>query len=95
MLRGFVTGFGVLLLGASFVGLRCGAGPGMIGPMILGFLVIAGTIFERGRYRPAESPPPGPGWEATGEKFLDPASGGKPVEVWYNKTTGERRYVQS
>ncbi len=95
MLRLAVIGFGGVLVLGGLWALHCGAGGGAVMPMLLGAMVIGGTIFERGRYRQAGSgKPAGPEWEATGEKFQDPASGGQRVEVWYNKVTGERRYVQ-
>jgi hypothetical protein len=95
MLRLVVIGFGGALVLGGLALLHCGAGGGAVMPLLLGAMVIGGTIFERGRYRQAGNRVPvGPAWEATGEKFRDPASGGQLVEVWYNKATGERRYVQ-
>ena len=46
---------------------------------------------ERRFYGTAQAMPPGPGWQATGERFLDDTSG-RMVEVWFNPATGERRY---
>jgi hypothetical protein len=53
---------------------------------------LGGILFERGRYKPSEPRQPGPDWVATGERFVDPASG-EPVAVFYQPATGERRYV--
>jgi hypothetical protein len=95
MLRLIVIGFGGALVLGGLMLLHCGAGGGAVMPMLFGALVIGGTIFERGRYRQGgRGKPAGPEWEATGEKFRDPGSSGQLVEVWYNKVTGERRYVQ-
>jgi len=59
---------------------------------MLGVMLTAGILFERGRYKPNEPRPPGPGWVATGERFRDPQSGDD-VTVFYLPATGERRYV--
>lgn len=58
-------------------------------PIIAGTALLLGTLFE-GRYRPRVHANAG-GWQATGERFVDPASG-KLVDVYYNPTTGERQY---
>lgn len=55
-------------------------------------IVLAGFLFERALYKALETEQPGPGWEATPERFIDPATGAH-VRVWFNATTGERRYV--
>ena len=93
MLRGFVIGFGILLTTAGAIGLLTGAGPRLLGPLLFGVLLLIGTLLEK-RYWPNSASPPGPGWEPTGERFHDPAKGGE-VEVWYNKISGQRRYVRS
>ena len=41
---------------------------------------------------PVTGGPPGAGWVATKERFVDPESG-KLVTVFYQPATGERRYV--
>ncbi len=92
MLRGFVIGFGLVLIAGSLIGALYGAGASMLGPLIFGVLLLIGTLLEK-RYWPNSASPPGPGWEPTGERFHDPAKGGE-VEVWYNKSNGQRRYVR-
>lgn len=57
---------------------------------IEGFIVFAAVLFERHRYRPQTHAGL---WRASGERFLDPTSGG-PVQVEENVDTGERRYVR-
>jgi hypothetical protein len=95
MLRTSVIVIGILLLAASAIGVARGAGFAMTGPAVLGVLLLVGTVFERRTYRKLlDGPPVGPDWQATGEKFEDPASAAM-VEVWYNKATGARRYVKS
>ncbi len=65
---------------------------------VLGWLVIqsgallAGLVFERIFYKPIEDRTPGAGWQATGERFIDPDTH-QAVEVWYHQASGERRYV--
>jgi hypothetical protein len=49
-------------------------------------------VIERWRYRGLAGARPGPGWEETGERFLDPETG-RLVTVWFHPATGERRYV--
>ena len=53
--------------------------------------ILALTLFERFRYKPLADRPP-PGWQATGERFIDPESG-KAVTVYYDPKSGERQYV--
>ena len=82
----------VALGGAVVVALFCGSLALILWLVMLGGGLVAGVVFERGRYKPAVDRPPGPGWVATDERFIDPASG-KPVTVYYQPETGERRYV--
>jgi hypothetical protein len=59
--------------------------------LVIGMIVLIGTLFERWRYRHIEASPEGP-WQHTGERFLDPSTGQR-VEVMFDPRTGERRYV--
>jgi hypothetical protein len=59
--------------------------------LIIGVIVLIGTLFERWRYRHIEEPPKGH-WQRTGERFIDPSSG-KPVDVMFDPRTGERLYT--
>jgi hypothetical protein len=63
------------------------------GWQVLGFgvVVLIGTLFERWRYRDIEEPQNGR-WQRTDEQFIDPSSGDV-VEVMFDPSTGERRYV--
>ena len=90
-LRVAVLGFGVLLLGGAAVAAALGAGAAVLGPAVLGFMIVLGTVFE-GRYRASRADGLGPGWERTAERFREPD--GAVVEVWFNRATGERRYVR-
>ena len=88
----------VLALGAALLGLAIflATAGGRIGPALwltaVGAMMIIGILFERGRYKPATPSKPGHGWVATDERFVDPQSG-ETVTVYYQPSTGERRYV--
>ena len=63
-------------------------------PVVFWVAVIAIALaVQRQRYGAAQLGRPGPGWQSTGERFFDDASGHQ-VEVWFNPASGERRYVQ-
>jgi hypothetical protein len=57
-----------------------------------GLLLLFGLVVERWRYKSLTSRRPGPDWVPTNERFLDPESGNV-VTVFYQPSTGERRYV--
>lgn len=63
-------------------------------PTIVVAIVLAGLLFENRRYKRVLETAPGAGWQATGERFVDPDSG-KLVTVFFNPATGERRYVDA
>ena len=91
MARTIALIFAGLCSAVSLAGLAFGGGH-LLAPVIGSVLLLAGLAFERWRYKAIERGQPGPGWQASGERFVDPETG-KPVEVWYQATTGERRYV--
>ena len=80
-----LTAIGVVLFleGITVPGIQAGG---------IGILLILGTLFERWRYTRSDEPE-GRHWESTGERFTDPTTG-RIVEVMYDPTTGERRYVE-
>lgn len=53
-------------------------------------VLLAAVLLERWRYTRTVDRSRG-NWQATGERFMDPASG-RPMEVFYNPETGERDY---
>ena len=55
--------------------------------------ILAAVVFERYRYNRPLDTPPGEGWEATSETFVDPGSG-ETMRVYFNPTTGKRVYVR-
>jgi hypothetical protein len=91
MLRAIVLALGALCCLGGGLGLLLGAGPGMLPVLILGSLVLAGTVFERHYHRNLTTSP-GAGWERTEESFKDPSTG-QMLDVWYNPNNGQRRYV--
>ena len=69
---------------------RCFPAAGMLAVWAAIFLI--GLAIERWRYKPLAAGAPGAGWQATGERFVDPETG-KLVTVYFHPRTGERRYV--
>ncbi len=91
MLRAVVLGLGALLVLTGALGIILGLGPEMLGPFILGAVLLIGTVFEP-HYKKNLRPSANEGFSPTGERFFDPTQGGA-IEVWYNKASGERRYI--
>ena len=90
MLRAAVLAVALILLVSTVV---CATvGWPTIPLAIMAALLVAGLLFERYIYKPIRSDAPGAGWDRTQEQFADPRSG-RNVAVYYNKRTGERRYV--
>ena len=90
MLRGMVVAVGAFCLVAGAV-MWTMAVPTAVILLFWALALIAGTIYERVIYKPLESQA-GPGWTATSERFIDDATG-KPVTVYVQEGTGERKYV--
>jgi hypothetical protein len=57
-----------------------------------GLVLLFALVVERWRYKPVTGHPAGADWVATNECFVDQESG-KLVTVFYQPSTGERRYV--
>jgi hypothetical protein len=91
MLRTVVIAVAAILMCAGIVLIACGVHVPGWQALVIGVIVLIGTLFERWRYRRIEAPPEGQ-WQRTGERFIDPSSG-DPVEVMFDARTGERRYV--
>jgi hypothetical protein len=93
MLRRWVMGFGILLLGLAVLLWLTGCRGGAVAPLFVWGIILAGGIaIERFAYKPELDRPPGPGWVRTEEKSVD-ARG--VVTVWFNPATGERAYVRA
>ena len=72
----------------------------MIGPFVLWFglialVVLIWLVFRKGGYKrqPLDAPP-GPDWQKTEERFVDPSTG-ETLEVWFHPASGERAYVRA
>jgi hypothetical protein len=92
MLRIIVLCLGGLAVAAGALLLGTGArGPGL-NLILIGAVILLGTIFERWRYRQAP-PRAGAHWQRTAERFVDPATGDT-MEVYYDPASGERRYLR-
>jgi hypothetical protein len=91
MLRALVSIIGLALAGSGLymiLAVHGAAAPGAVN-LALGVLVLAGLFLEP-HYR-SRAQGSGPGWEPTGEKFIDPGTG-RLVEVDYDPKTGQREY---
>ena len=93
-LSAFPLIFGIVLIAIAALGAVLAApAPVIFWPGGMGLLLVIGTIFERVRYKAvAPTPPLGPGWSETSERFRDPATG-RWVQVYFKPETGERSYV--
>ncbi len=90
MLRAVVTGAAIVALAAALIGFALVPASW---PMLLTAGVVAlGVLAERVGYAGTDRRGHEADWEETPERFRDEASG-RPVVVWYNRRTGERRYV--
>src|SRR5579859_6286856 len=91
ILRFCVLAAGLFSLLAGVLSLVQGC-RGFVPPLAIGALLVLGVIFERIVYKPVDRAPPGPEWQATEERFVDPTSGAT-LTVFVKPSTGERRYV--
>lgn len=93
MLRAVVLTVACLWCAGSLVAVALDPGAWPMLPVAM--LVLAGTVFERVRYRGDRvigGDVAAPTWHATGERFLDEATG-TPIDVWFDPASGARRYV--
>ncbi|HEX3991252.1 MAG TPA: hypothetical protein VHX39_08775 [Acetobacteraceae bacterium] len=90
MFRAVLFTIGVALLIAASA--AAFAGWPVIPAAVLGAIMTLGLLFERYVYKPIRQERPGPEWEQTTERFIDPSSG-RSVTVYFDPRTGERRYV--
>ena len=91
MLRTVVIAVGVILTCVGIGLIASGVHAPGWQALAVGVIVLIGTLFERWRYRPIEQPSNGH-WQRTDEQFIDPSTG-EPVQVMFDPSTGERRYV--
>jgi len=82
---------GLLAAGAlALAALRCFPPAGLLG--IWAAILLVGLLIERWRYQKLSAAPPGPDWQRTDERFVDPETG-KLITVYFHPPTGERRYI--
>jgi hypothetical protein len=91
MLRTVVIAAAAILACGGAALIACGVHAPGWQALTIGVIILAGTLFERWRYRRIEKPLDRP-WQRTNEQFFDPSTG-DPVEVMFDPSTGERRYV--
>jgi hypothetical protein len=92
MLRSLVITAGAALLAGGIACLRFGVWPAGLMLCLWGIVILAGSLYERFRYKPLEPAPLGRGWSRTTERFIDDETG-RPVTVYVEDGTGKRKYV--
>jgi hypothetical protein len=93
VLRGILGFIGVAAFVVSLLAIFFGAPLfAVLWLLGIGLVLTLGLWFERVHYKALASKPPGPGWVATPERFVDPTSG-RTVQVYTKPETGERLYV--
>jgi len=90
---GLIAVCAILLAIAIWLFVAGPAGSGLIVLVFEAALILGAVVFERYRYTAPLDAPPGEGWEATGETFVDPG-GGETLRVYFNPSTGRRVYVR-
>ena len=61
---------------------------------VIALPVLVWLLFRTGGYkRTPLDEPPGPDWQFTGERFVDPSTG-EALAVWFHPRSGERVYVR-
>jgi hypothetical protein len=88
----FLLGLAALVAGLIFL-VGGGPLPVIIWLLGLGLVLTLGVAYERVRYKSLAAHRPGPDWERTEERFVDPATG-KQVTVYFRAADGERMYVE-
>lgn len=93
MLRSVLLILGVALTAAALLAALVGWLPLGAHLAIPGLVLLFAMLNElRRRYKPIRPDPPGADWIETPERFVDPETG-KDVTVYYQPSSGERRYV--
>ena len=92
VLRGIAVVVAALCFAGAGVAVVAGVAFLALQPLALGVLIVVGVLFERWRYKPSVQAA-GADFVATEERFID-ADTGRPVRVWVDPKSGERRYVE-
>ncbi|MDB5986101.1 MAG: hypothetical protein JWR16_1154, partial [Nevskia sp.] len=87
MLRKLLLTLGLALLLTAATLTLFGNWPAALWCLINGAVLTVGIVFERWQYRRPQTQAPGAGWQATGERFVDPGSG-ELTELWFEPRTG-------
>ena len=90
--RTVLATIGAALAVLAVSSLRCGCLPAAVWVAGVGGSPPGRALIERWRYKPLTARPPGPDWQMTDERFVDPETG-KLVTVYFHPATGERRYI--
>ncbi|HTI82806.1 MAG TPA: hypothetical protein VL614_20325 [Acetobacteraceae bacterium] len=93
MLRTVLLWVGGLLVAAGAVVCLATRSAAGVGLFMIGAVLVIALLIERHRYKGIVDRPPGPDWQATGERFVEPGSDA-PVEVYSQVGTGKRIYVR-
>jgi hypothetical protein len=90
--RAVLTTIGAALAVLAIILAICGTVAGAIWAAVWAAILLLAALFERWRYKPLAGRAPGPDWQLTGERFVDPETG-KLVTVYFHPRSGERRYI--
>ncbi len=91
-MRTIVAVIGGLLAASALVMASLCVFPAAIMFAVWAAIFLIGLVVERWRYKGLAATPPGPDWQRTDERFVDPETG-KLVTVYFHPRTGERRYI--
>jgi hypothetical protein len=90
--RVVLGGLGMLAILGGLAAVAYGEALAGIWGVIVGVVLLAAAILEKGRYRARGDQPERPaGLQPTNEVFVDPATGDR-IRVWFDPNTGSRRY---
>ena len=92
-MHNLTIGIGVAAFVCGIIALALTNFPPALMFLFWGTILIAGTVFERYRYKRLETQAPAGNWQRTSERFIDDDTGA-PVTVWIDPATGERKYVR-
>ncbi len=94
MLRKALLVCGALLVLGGLGAVLLWHAPAGLGPAGIGAVLLLAILFERRGYKRIVDGVPGPDWQPTGERFLDPNTN-VPVAVYFQPATGKRAYVRA
>ncbi|MGE5269503.1 MAG: hypothetical protein ACM3JG_07505 [Thiohalocapsa sp.] len=92
VVRAVLATIGAVLAVLAVILAALGVFPAAIWTAVWATILLLAALFERWRYKRLADTSPGPDWEQTDERFVDPETG-KLVTVYFHPRTGERRYI--